>query len=274
MVIVFCHQTLFSLWKLHYNASHCKTAVMKNSSLLKKITSCLVASLTTIALLLVLGNSGTLTWFPPVIVFSLVGICFLMALIFPFIWQYREGKQRINSYKIYSFLNTLIRYTIAFDLASFGWKKIFELQFIVPPSISDKPMNQQTGEWLTWFYFGYSHTFGLILALIQIIGSYFLLFRKTILIAAMALFAFMLNLTLINIFYQMNAGALTQSVLLTIGLLYIILTDYERLKIFFFYSPPNIPSLTTNNSTLKNTIRLSAIILSFMFVLYLKSLIK
>lgn len=247
---------------------------MKNSSLLKKFISCLVAGLTTIALLLVLGNSGSLTWFPPIIVFSLVGICFLVALIYPFVWQYREKKQKTNSYKIYSFLNTLIRYTIAFDLASFGWKKIFGLQFIAPPLIADKPMNQQTGEWLTWFYFGYSHAFGLILALIQIIGSYFLLFRKTILIAAIALFAFMLNLALINIFYQMNAGALTQSVLLTIGLIYLILLDYERLKTFFFYSLPNIPSLTINNSTLKNIIRLSAIILSFLFVLYLKSLIK
>lgn len=207
--------------------------MMKDSSIFKKIISCLVAASTTIALLLVLGNSGTLLWFPPLLVFSLVGICFIAAFIYPFIWQYQERKQKVNSYKIYSFLNTLIRYTIAFNLASFGWKKIFGLQFIVPLSIANKPMNQQTGEWLTWFYFGYSHTFGLILALIQIVGSYFLLFRKTLLIAAIVLFAFMLNLTLINFFYQMNAGALTQSVLLTIGLVYLISSDYQRLKILF-----------------------------------------
>ena len=247
---------------------------MKDSSILNKFISCFVASLTTIALLLVLGNSGSLTWFPPIVVFSLVGSCFLMAFIYPLIWQYRERKQKINSYKIYSFLNTLIRYTIAFNLATFGWKKIFGLQFIVPISIADKPMNQQTGEWLTWFYFGYSHTFGLLLALIQIVGSYFLLFRKTILIASVCLFTFMLNLTLINFFYHMNAGALTQSVLLTIGLAYLILADYQRLKIFFLKSLPNIPSLTMKNIMTKNLIRLSAIVLSLLFVLYLKSLVN
>ncbi|MEO5942652.1 MAG: hypothetical protein ABIP70_04405 [Ferruginibacter sp.] len=243
---------------------------MNGSSILKKIISCLVAAFTTIALLLVLGNSGTLTWFPPLLVFSLAGLCFVSALIYPFIWHYKEQKQNIDSYKIYSFLNILIRYTIAFNLAAFGWKKIFGLQFIVPPSIADKPMNQQSGEWLTWFYFGYSHTFGLILALIQIVGSYFLLFRKTLLAAAIALFAFMLNLTLINFFYQMNTGALTQSVLLTVGLVYLILLDYQRLRDFFFKSLPNIPTLNIKNTNAKNIIRLSAVVLSFLFTLYLK----
>jgi len=247
---------------------------MKEYSIIKKFISCLVAALTTIASLLVLGNSGNLTWFPPLVVFSLVGLIFLGAIIYPIIWQHQERKQKINSVKIYSFLNTLIRYTIAFNLASFGWKKIFGLQFIVPKSIADKPMNEQSGEWLTWFYFGYSRTFGLVLAFIQIVGSYLLLFRKTFLIAAIALFAFMLNLTLINIFYQMNAGALTQSILLTTGLVYIILADYQRLKTFFLNTSPNFPCLTINNSTLKNSVRLSAIILSLLFVLYLKSLMK
>ena len=247
---------------------------MKDSSIFKKIISCFIAALTTIALLLVLGNSGTLTWFPPLLVFSLVGICFVAAFIYPFIWQHQERRQKINSYKVYGFFNTLIRYTIAFNLASFGWKKIFGLQFVVPPSIASKPMNEQTGEWLTWFYFGYSHYFGLILAVIQIIGSYLILVRKTLLLAAVMLFAFMLNLTLINFFYQMNAGALTQSVLLTIGLVYLILSDYQRLKIFFLKSLPNIPALTIKSSTAKNLLRLSAIVLSLLFTLYLKSLMS
>lgn len=247
---------------------------MKDSSILKKTITCLIAALTTIALLLVLGNSGTLTWFPPFLVFTFVGFCFVAALIYPFVWQYLERKQKANSYKSYSFLNTLIIYTIAFNLASFGWKKIFGLQFVVPLSIADKPMNQQTGEWLTWFYFGYSHSFGLILALIQIVGSYLLLFRKTLLIASFTLLAFMLNLTLINFFYQMNAGALTQSVLLTIGLIYLILSDYQRLKNFFFKSLPNIPALTIKSTLAKNLLRLSAIVLSLLFTLYLKSLIS
>jgi hypothetical protein len=246
---------------------------MTKTALSRKIVTCFIAGLTSIALLLMLGNSGTLVWFPPKIVFSLVGLTFLLSLIYPFIWQSQENKNKVDSEKIYGFLYSIIRYTIAFNLASFGWKKIFGLQFVVPSEISSQPMNQQSGEWLTWYYFGYSSVFGILLALIQIIGAYFLLFRKTLLIASIVLFAFMLNLTLINIFYQMNAGALMQSVLITIGISFLILLDYDRLVVFFLKTKSNLPSILQRNVLLKQTIRISAIILSLLFTLYLKSLI-
>jgi hypothetical protein len=243
---------------------------MKENSFLQKLITCLVAGFTTIALLLVLGNSGTLKWFPPIAVFSLVGITFLTAVFYPFIWQHQQKKQKIDSQKIYGFVYAIIRYSIAFNLAGFGWKKLFGLQFAVPASIADMPMNQQTGEWLTWYYFGHSYTFSIILALIQIIGSYLLLFSKTLLAAAFMLFAFMLNLMLINIFYQMNAGALLQSILLTIGIAFLILSDYKRLVAFFFKVKTNIPALAFKNPLVKNLFRLSAILLSLLFTLYLK----
>lgn len=246
---------------------------MDSTSLLKKVGTCFIAGLTTVALILTLGNSGSLKWFPPVIVFSLVGVVFLSSLVFPFMWQRQENREKINSEKTYAVIYAIIRYTIAFNLASFGWKKLFGLQFVVPNEISDRPMNQQSGEWLTWFYFGHSFAFGVIVAIIQIGGAYLLLFRRTLLLGAITLFAFMLNLTLINIFYQMNAGALLQSVLLTIGISFLILLDYDKLVTFFLKTKSNLPLLSLTSLT-KNIIRLSAIVLSLLFVLYLKSLIK
>lgn len=229
-----------------------------------------MAGLTFAALLLVLGNSGSISWFPPLVVFSLVGISLLMALTFPFIWQVKEKKQKINSVKVYGFLYAFIRYCIAFNLASFGWKKLFGLQFVVPEEIASKPMNQQSGEWLTWYYYGYSFVFGLIVAIIQIVGSYLLLFRRTLLLGAIILFSFMVNLTLVNIFYQMNAGALLQSVVSTIGILFLILLDYDRLVVFFLKVKSDLPSIALSKPYLKNMLRLSAIILSLLFTIYLK----
>ena len=232
--------------------------------------TCILTGLQVIALLLLLGNGGSVKWFPPVVVFSLAGASFLAVVIYPFFWHSQEKKQRVNSDKIYGFLYSTIRYTIAFNLAGFGWKKIFGLQFVVPVSISANPMNEQTGEWLTWYYFGYSYTFGIILALLQIVGACFLLFRRTCLPAAITLFAFILNLTLINIFYQMNAGALTMSVLLTLGLVFLILIEYKRLVEFFFKAKSNLVSMEIAGSQTKNLIRLSAILLSLLFTLYLR----
>lgn len=236
--------------------------------LLKKIAYCLVAGLTVTALLLVLGNSGNLPWFPPILVFSLVGVTMLVAIFFPFIWQYRESRQKIDSQKIYSLLFGIIRYSLAFNIASFGWKKLFGLQFLVPPEIAGQPMDQQVGEILTWYYFGYSEAFGTLIAITQIIGSYFLLFRKTFLISCFVLFALMLNIALVDIFYRMNAGALTQAVLLTIGLFFLLMTEYQRLTEIFLQSEHVLPSYGFKNSFIKNVMRLSAIVLSLVFVYY------
>jgi hypothetical protein len=88
------------------------------------------------------------------------------------------------------------------------------------------------------------------------------------------LFALLSNLTLINIFYQMNAGALLQSVILTIGVLFLILLDYKKLVVFFLKTKINLPSLRFNNTLVKNMVRLSAIILSLLYTIYIKSLVK
>jgi hypothetical protein len=245
-----------------------------STSIAKKISTTLILGLVFSALLLMLGNGGNISWFPPIVVFSLVGIALLSALLFPFIWHYLEHKQKMNSAKIYGFLYSGIRYAIAFNIASFGWKKFYGLQFIVPTEIASLPMNQQSGEWLTWFYFGHSQVFGIIIALIQIGGGYLLLFRRTLLIGAIILFALLVNLTLINVFYQMNTGALLQSVVLTIGVLFLILLEYKKLIVFFLKTKSNLPSLSFNSALVKNMVRLSAIVLSLLFTIYLKSLVK
>jgi hypothetical protein len=249
------------------------TSKVSNSTT-RKFCATLVFGLVFSALILMLGNGGNISWLPPIVVFSLVGIVLLSTLLFPFIWQYLEQRHRIDSEKVYGFLYSAIRYCVAFNIASFGWKKFYGLQFIVPTEIASLPMNQQSGEWLTWFYFGHSEAFGIIIAVVQIAGGYLLLFRRTLLIGALILFALLSNLTLINIFYQMNAGALVQSIVLTIGVLFLIALEYKKLIVFFLNTKSTLPSLSFNSVFAKNSIRLSAIVLSLLFTIYLKSLVK
>jgi hypothetical protein len=245
-----------------------------SNSILKKIISSLILGLEIAALLLLLGNGGNIPWLPPILVFSGVGASLLLSILFPFLWHFLEQKQKINSTKVYAILYSGIRYCIAFNMASFGWKKFYGLQFIVPGEISNMPMNQQSGEWLTWYYFGYSHAFGIIIAVTQIMGGYLLLFKRTLLIGSILLFSLLFNLTLINIFYHMNAGALLQSILLTIGVLYLVLLDLKKLIDFFFKSKSSLQSVDVNGVFLKNMLRLSAIVLSLLFTIYLKNLMK
>lgn len=248
---------------------------MEIKSLSKKVFTCIVAALCLIAILLNVFNTGAvIPWYPPVLSFYISIILLLGSVIWAVIWHYKQRKNIINSQKNFEILYNIIRYSLAFTISLFGWAKLLELQFRVPESISSQPMNQQSGQWLTWYYFGYSYGFNLILALFQIVGATLLLFRKTVLFGAVILFAFMSNVTLINIFYQMNFGALLLSIITTIGITYLILLDYKRLVAFFFEFNANQPSLPRGSYMIRSIFWFSAIMLPLLFVLYLKFTLK
>jgi hypothetical protein len=247
---------------------------MNKTTFFQKFITCFVAGLTLSALWLSIGNSGIISWLPPFLIFSLVGISFIGSLIYPFFWHYRENKTLADATKIYGFIYGLIRYSVAFNLARFGWAKAFGLQFNVPETIASQPINQLSGEWLTWFYFGYSPTFGLIVAAIQIGGGLLLLFRRTLLLGSVILFSFMLNLTLINIFYQMNLGGLLQSILLTIGILFLMFLDFNKLVDLFLKAKSTLPTINWSSNLWKNILRLSVVILPLLYTIYLKYLMK
>jgi len=244
------------------------STIMKKRSLLYRIITCIVAGLVTAALWLLISRSAENPLVPKAIILTLVAISLLSIIIFPFIWQYLQSRKAEIDDKINAWLYAIIRYAVALDIAIFGWKKYFHLQFNVDDKIASQPMNQQSGEVLTWFYFGHSHIFGCIVASLQILGGALLLFRKTWLLGAIILFALMLNITSINIFYQMNAGALSQSVIMTIGLIYLIWIDYDRLVEFFFKTRSNILSVSSVKPSTKTILRIAGIVLPVIYTWY------
>ncbi|WP_158992275.1 hypothetical protein [Mucilaginibacter sp. L196] len=241
---------------------------MKKRSLLYRIITCIVAGLVTAALWLLIGRGADNPLFPKSIIFTLVGISLSGIVIFPFVWQYLQKSNAGAADKIQAWLYAIIRYAVALDISIFGWKKFFHLQFIVADNISSLPMNQQSGEVLTWFYFGHSHAFGCIVASLQILGGAMLLFRKTWLPGAIILFTLMLNIMSVDIFYQMNAGALSQSVIMTIGLVFLILIDYDRLAEFFFKTQSNILSVSTVKLSTKTILRIAGVVLPVLYTWY------
>ncbi|POY39305.1 hypothetical protein C3K47_02065 [Solitalea longa] len=112
--------------------------IANKNSVFKKLASCLICGLTLSALILLIGNGGNIPWFPASVVFPLVGIVLVASLFFPFIWQYLEKQQKITSDVVYGVIYSIIRFAIAINIAAFGWKKVFGLQFLVP----EEPTNQ------------------------------------------------------------------------------------------------------------------------------------
>lgn len=143
----------------------------------------------------------------------------------------------INWKKIHYFTYTFCRYFLATMIISYAFAKIFETQFISQPSVYDKPIGNLSGFELTWFYYGYSYWYGLIIASTQIISSLLLFFRQTTRIGSIIFLTFMINILLMDFAYDID-GAKGMAVVLTIMALFVFFSDYNELIKYFIKTPP------------------------------------
>ena len=193
-----------------------------------KLSACLVLALLLADIFLLSGTPPRPAWVSERLIF---GAAFL-GLVAPLLWLpiWARFNHKFDNARWIGRMETGIAYLTGMGISTFGWKKLLHLQFRTALSLADLPMTHQPGETLTWFYFGHSYVFGCIVGFIQVAGALLLFVPRTRLAGAILLFPVMLNILLINIFYQMNAGALLQSILLTLGLVY-ILASYGRMLV-------------------------------------------
>ena len=206
--------------------------------------------------------------FPLVLAAIPAAILILTSLVYPFLWQRREGRQGPRALAVLAprvFWQGLLRYGIALDLAMFGFQKLFRLQFVVPMAMQDQPGSRLTGEELTWTYFGHSYAFACAIGLFQIVGSVLLMYRRTKLIGVFTLLPVMLNICLLNIFYGFEAGEVVHAVVLLLGLLYLFFEEYPRLAAFFLAKPAS-SVLEFRGRGLRNFLRLSVLFLPVLLI--------
>lgn len=127
------------------------------------------------------------------------------------------------------YLNWL-RYSSAILLYFYGLSKIVGNQLSLPPEVAQKPIGSLSGFTLTWYYYGYSHTYRTILGLTQIIGASLLLFQKTTLLAAVMMTPLMVNILLINVFYSITEGAERMAAFI-LGCMLLLLW-HQRIELF------------------------------------------
>jgi hypothetical protein len=97
-----------------------------------------------------------------------------------------------------------LRYFCAFMLYMYGTSKLLHLQFNMQSQLSQQAIGSLNGYQLTWFYFGFSRAYAVILGLTQVAGATLLLFRKTTLLGTLLMFPVMANILLINMFILVN----------------------------------------------------------------------
>ena len=120
-------------------------------------------------------------------------------------------------------------------------QKIVGHQLTLPTSMLQNPVSSLRGYDLTWYYYGYSHTYKFILGSIQILGASMLLFRKSTLLAAAVLAPMMANIVLINIFYSISRGAAIMSAFILCAMILILANSIRPLLVTFWASQPSEP---------------------------------
>jgi hypothetical protein len=168
-------------------------------------------------------------------------ISLLFAIAYSVYWHRKEIKNRINSGKRHAWFRGILRYWLVFEICTYGFAKILKTQFGTSYNWVDTPVGQLNGFELTWNYFAHSYVFALIIASFQIGGSILLLFRRTTLLGAAILLPVMVNIVLVNFFYAISPGAFMNSVLFSLGLLFLLLLHRSALIGVFLRTRSDLP---------------------------------
>jgi hypothetical protein len=128
-----------------------------------------------------------------------------------------------------------LRYISAYLVLTYGTRKLIGGgQFASGHAFGYRPIGSLSGFELTWFYYGYSHIYGTILGLTQILGGVLLLFRKSALLGAAVLTPVMANILMINIFFHIALGAEIAAAFLFASMLLLLWQEREALMTLFW----------------------------------------
>ena len=232
---------------------------MEHVKFSRKLFVCLLAGLIFAAVLRRVMARYFITLIPMPGIWILSLLCLLVCWIYPFVWQWQEKHGTGNSSARLILFQSLMAYTLAFDLASFGWQKIFHLQMVVPLGILDLPFNSLDGETLTWAYFRRSYPFTVTIAISQMMSAYLLLWPRTRMLGLICMIPILLNIIFIDFFYHLPVGVLLHAIILMAGVIYLLMQYRTYLLQFFFRTLP--ATMTTFNKPTMYLVRAAVILI-------------
>jgi len=176
-----------------------------------------------------------------------------------------------NNIKLAVYLLRLIcKYYIAYYMFSYAFAKILKSQFDMGVTYKvDYPISELNGFLFTWLYYGFSREYGLVIAGLQILTGILIVFKKTERLGIVMLLSFMVNILLVNYFYEIDGAKSMSITLVTMGL-FLLFSDWKSLSKYLFTIKQTIVDNPFKNFKLLNKIGwLNIIILPvFIFLRY------
>lgn len=141
-------------------------------------------------------------------------------------------------------MRVLVRYYLAFFLLVYGWIKVFPLQFVPPaPDRMIQSYGDSSPMGLMWTFMGASAGYQVFAGLSELAGGYLMFFRRTTTLGALVASGVMLNVFLMNLFYDVPVKLF--SLHLLVLALYLVAADLPRLAGLFYLNVPVSPRTMT-----------------------------
>src|SRR5579872_6403028 len=151
----------------------------------------------------------------------------VVALAATLVWSVLD-RRRTNYRNLDGWLRLLVRYTLAFTLFSYGFAKVFPLQF-QPPSFGR--LVETYGDFspmgVLWSFMGTSLAYTIFAGSSEVLGGLLLLFRRTASLGALVSFAVMTNVAALNYCYDVPVKL--YSTHLALMAVFLLIPDLHRL---------------------------------------------
>ncbi len=173
-------------------------------------------------------NGGGDTTFDYVYHFVQLIVCFLLALVALF-----AIPKRVNYTTLKYWTFVALRYELAFLMMEYGFAKVFKTQFPFPNLARlTEPYGESSPMGLLWAFMGYSTGYNIFIGMAEILGGFLLFWRRTATFGAVLTFSVMLNVALLNMFYDVAVKIF--SIQLVFFSLVLLAPNFKRMFDFFF----------------------------------------
>lgn len=192
-------------------------------------------------------------------------LCFLVltltaVLVWSFVDRKRKGYQTLHSW-----LRLLVRYTLAVTLLSYGFSKVFPVQFPSPAlSRMIEPFGDFSPMGVLWQFMGSSPAYTIFAGTMEAFGGTLLLFRRTTTLGALVSAGVLLNVVVLNFCYDVPVKLYSLNLLLMA--VFLMAPDLGKLTGFLVLNRPAAPTTVSGPVFEKRWMRIGALSIKILFV--------
>jgi uncharacterized membrane protein YphA (DoxX/SURF4 family) len=192
-------------------------------------------------------------------------LCFLVLTCAAVLAWSLADRNRKEYRTLHSWLRLLVRYTLAITLLSYGFSKVFPLQFPFPAlSRMIEPFGDFSPMGVLWQFMGSSPAYTIFAGMMETLGGALLLFRRTTTLGALVSAGVLLNVVVLNFCYDVPVKLYSLNLLLMA--VFLTAPDLGKLTGLLVLNRPAAPVTASGPVFEKRWMRIGALSIKILFI--------